>query len=237
MQKNSISILSTAPVREEMILMAAGKDIRLEIIPFIEVKPIHNQDIQDRIHAYSKQKQFIIFTSEQAVEYVFQKIQPQIPDWKIACIAGKTEKKLIDYFGQDRIIAVADNASRLAMKILDLNIQQALFFCGNLRREELPEILKEGNVELTELIVYETNLTPVRVSKRYDGILFFSPSAIKSFFTVNTLPSKTILFTIGQTTKASLMNLTQHKIISIDKPNKEDLVHLALQYFETPMIH
>ncbi|HEX4851773.1 MAG TPA: uroporphyrinogen-III synthase [Puia sp.] len=118
-----------------------------------------------------------------------------------------------------------------------MGIKQAIFFCGDLRRDELPDILKEGGVEINELVVYETKLTPVKVSMRYDGILFFSPSAIKSFFTLNELPSKTVLFSIGETTRATLMDFTDHKIISIDKPNKEDLVRLALQYFETPMIH
>src|SRR5215813_9314719 len=105
MQKNSITILCTAPVREEMIQLAASKNIRLEIIPFIDVRWVDESLVSDKILAYAKQKLTVIFTSVRAVESVMQKLRSQKPDWQIACIAGKTEKKIAGYFGEDRIIA------------------------------------------------------------------------------------------------------------------------------------
>lgn len=218
-----------------MIHLAASKNIRLEVIPFIEVKWVNESIVTQKVLAYAKQEIVVIFTSVQGVESVVHKLHSQKPHWRIACTSGKTERKVADYFGTHRIAATANNASELAKKILDLGVGEAVFFCGNSRRDELPDILKNGNVALTELVVYETMATPVHVTKRYDGILFFSPSAIKSFFSVNKLTSKTVLFAIGETTKESLVEFKDHKIISIDQPNKEDLVRLALQYFETPV--
>ncbi|HEX4850038.1 MAG TPA: hypothetical protein VFV08_04485, partial [Puia sp.] len=70
MQKNRKSILCTAPVREEMIQLADAKDIRLEIIPFIEVRAISDKTVSDKIQALARQEHIVIFTSIRALEYV-----------------------------------------------------------------------------------------------------------------------------------------------------------------------
>ena len=42
-------------------------------------------------------------------------------------------------------------------------------------------------LSVDEVIVYKTIETPKVLTKQYDGILFFSPSAVKSFFSKNSI--------------------------------------------------
>ncbi len=88
--------------------------------------------------------------------------------------------------------------------------------------------LKNKGIKLTEIIVYQTTLTPVAIEKKYDGILFFSPSAVESFFSRNTIPPTTTLFSIGTSTVEALKKFSSNKIIKGDEPDKVKLVTKAI---------
>src|SRR5258706_9822828 len=47
-----------------------------------------------------------------------------------------------------------------------------------------------------------------RAEKVYDGILFFSPSGVESFFNTNEVNEQTILFAIGNTTATEIKKYT-----------------------------
>jgi uroporphyrinogen-III synthase len=80
-------------------------------------------------------------------------------------------------------------------------------------------------------VVYQTIEVPHKISKEYYGILFFSPSGVRSFFKVNKLESKTILFAIGNTTANEIKKISSNKIIISDEPGKENLVQTAIDFF------
>ena len=82
-------------------------------------------------------------------------------------------------------------------------------------------------------MVYQTIATAKRVSKHYDGILFFSPSAVDSFFTANTIERNVILFAIGNTTAYAIKQKVNNKIVVTEQPGKEALVKKMLDYFST----
>ena len=87
----------------------------------------------------------------------------------------------------------------LAEKIIpEINDREVIFFCGNLRRNDLPDALRQKGITVREITVYQTSLTPVTIEKEYDAVLFFSPSAAESFFSKNSLPAKTVLFVYRQ---------------------------------------
>ncbi|MCC8142570.1 MAG: uroporphyrinogen-III synthase [Tannerellaceae bacterium] len=67
------------------------------------------------------------------------------------------------------------------------------FFCGQRRLNEIPERLSGAAISYKEVIVYETELTPQTLEKTYEGILFYSPSGVESFFSANH-PGKATLF-------------------------------------------
>ncbi len=92
-------------------------------------------------------------------------------------------------------------------------------------------MLKDNNVGIEEIIVYKTIETPQLILKKYDGILFFSPSAVQSFFLKNSISPRTKVFAIGNTTANALKLFTQQHVITADIPGIKILVYQAINYF------
>ena len=107
------------------------------------------------------------------------------------------------------------------------------FFTGNLRLDTLPNHLTQHNISFEELVVYNTRLTPTQVQQGFDGILFFSPSAVVSFFSINKISDSIVLFAIGDTTADTIKTYTKNKIITRNSPAKESMVEEAVDYFKT----
>ena len=135
------------------------------------------------------------------------------------------------FFGGESIIATADDANHLADAIIEKGVKEIVFFCGTDRRNELPEKLKAANIKVNEIVVYRTVLTAKNISKHYDGIMFFSPSAVRSFFSANKVSDDAVVFAIGNTTADTVKQFVQNKIIVADRPGKEALVEQMIAYF------
>ena len=108
------------------------------------------------------------------------------------------------------------------------------FFSGNLRKDTLPEMLTENQIMFNEIKVYDTTLTPHKISDKVAGILFFSPSAVSSYLKKNTLGNEK-LFCIGNTTADALRNvLSENKIKNIKtafQPSVENVIEQAIEYY------
>jgi uroporphyrinogen-III synthase len=154
------------------------------------------------------------------------------PNWQIYCIGVTTQELVKKYFGADTVVGVADNASALAQKIVSDSIaDEVIFFCGNQRREDLGSILREADIGITEVVVYETIALPHVLQHAYDAILFFSPSAVDSFFSINQLKNEPLFFAIGSTTAAAIQQYTNGEIIIAAQPGKDALMQQAINYF------
>ena len=104
-----------------------------------------------------------------------------------------------------------------------------LFFCGHKKRDELPNILSKNNIDFSTKEVYKTNLNYRKINTNSSGILFFSPSAIRSYCHYNKITSE-VLFTIGQTTANEAENYS-NKIITSKSNSIEQVVDNAIKYF------
>ncbi|SHL90768.1 uroporphyrinogen-III synthase [Chitinophaga sp. CF418] len=156
------------------------------------------------------------------------------PGWNVYCLEGATQQALKQRGNGFRhtITGTAANAASLAETIIKNGEKGPLvFFCGDKRRDELPDLLGQHNIILEELIVYETTETPALTGQEYDGILFLSPSAVHSFFSVNSLPPHTVCFSIGPTTARALQEHTNNKIITSPSPGMDQLVQTTIFYF------
>lgn len=232
MQQNNISILSTRPLPAPVVEEAALQGIDIDIQSFIETEPIQSVEVQQEIEQALLRSATIIFTSMNAVEAVALFIAEEMPDWSIYCIGQTTQELVKNYFGAASIAATANNAAELAGLVADeTDIDEVIFFCGDQRRDELPDILRSSGIEVTEIIVYHTIATPQVVKKEYNGVLFFSPSAVDSFFSRNKTGKQTMLFAIGTTTAAAIKKHTAGSVIISDTPAKERLVEKAINYF------
>lgn len=232
MQQNKISILLTRPLSDSLIEEARQFNIDVDILSFIETETTHSTEVQQEIENALMQSSTVVFTSMNAVQAVAEQLDGQQPDWKIYSIGNTTKQLVQKYFGEEAIAGTASSATELANLIIEEEADdEVIFFCGDQRREELTEILKNNDFEVNEIVVYETVAVPHKVEKQYHGILFFSPSAVESFFSNNKVAESTVLFAIGNTTANSLKKYSNNKIIISDEPGKENLFGKMLEYF------
>lgn len=236
MLKNKIQILSTRPVGKELVNEADNNDIILDEISFIKTEEIIDTEIEKKIRELSKQNITAVFTSINAITAVSKFITTKI-SWKIFCIGNTTKKLVKKFWGEDNIEGFADNANQLSKKILEnSSIKNVTFFCGDKRRNELQDNLIKYGIDVDEIVVYKTTETPTVLTKQYDGLLFFSPSAVQSFFSKNSVSNATNLFAIGSTTANEIKLFTQQPIIIAQIPGKENLVKLAITHFSKSKI-
>ncbi len=234
MKRNKLKILSTKKLNQEAIDKASLNDIEIDELPFITTEPIKDEDLKRKLREFLQEKITAVFTSKNAALAFDQIVNIELP-WKIFCIGQATKKTAEKIFGEERIIGVADNAEDLSDVILqDEEIQKVYFFCGNQRRDELPNKLKAGGVDVEEIVVYETIETPQKMSRKYyDGILFFSPSAVKSYFSLNKLSEEIQVFAVGKTTADSIIEHGEREIITAEIPGQESLIDRVIAHFST----
>ncbi len=231
MLKNKIQILSTRPVTEEFIKDAANNDIIIDEISFIKTEDILDIATERKIRELSNLEMTVAFTSMNAVNAVSKFITNR-PHWKIFCVGNTTKKALKKIFGEDAVEGFAENAGSLSKLILqNSSIQNIAFFCGDKRRDELPVNLNNGGIRVDEIVVYKTIETPTVLTKQYDGILFFSPSAVQSFFSKNSLSHTTKIFAIGTTTANEIKLFSQQPVIIAETPGKKNLVEMVCNHF------
>ena len=229
MQKDKKYLLSTRPLPKKVVEDAAAEDVVIEELSFIETTPVHDENIITQIKELGKQQHTVIFTSMNAVEAVIAQLDSK-PDWKIYAIGNTTKKLIEEAWGQEVIAATADNAQRLGERLIDDGITDVVFFCGDIRRDELPNKIRSEGGSVQEVVVYHTIETPSAIGKEYNGILFFSPSAVNSFFSVNKVSAKTELFAIGKTTAETLKRFANKKIIIAGTTDKAELARQAIQH-------
>ena len=172
----------------------------------------------------------LIFTSQNAVQSVL--LHPNCATLKnknVFCVGIKT-KTLLEENGF-HVAVYLDYASDLAEIItLIYSTDSYTFFCGNLRQETLPKALKTAQVDFNEIQVYETTLTPQKIKKPVDGILFFSPSAVESYLKENTI-KKELCFCIGETTADALPKTVKNIIIAA-QPSIEDVIEECIEEYK-----
>lgn len=226
-------ILITASINTSLLNELAAKCFEVDVIPFIETSVIKTKKTQQQIEHVLNKHANVIFTSNNAVKAVAENLQHHKPDWKIYCIGNTTKTLAEEYFGNDSIIATADDGTALANRIITQKgkLNEIYFFCGDKRRNELPGLLKQNNITVNEIEVYTTTMLEYTVEKNYDAVLFFSPSAVQGFFVHNSIEEKTALFAIGNTTANEIKKFVKNEIIVSDKPGKNELAEKVIAYF------
>lgn len=175
-----------------------------------------------------------VFTSQHAVKAVAEILSPVSANKKVYCLEGATRAALKDLLPDVDVRATAPDGVTLAEKIILDKPGSTVFFCGRIRRDELPEKLKLAGIELKEVIVYDTILSPKLLSEMPDAILFFSPSAVQSFHQKNTIPPDAVCFAIGATTAASIRtNNAAAQIVLASEPNQKSILDALKNHYQT----
>ncbi|GAC1386593.1 MAG: uroporphyrinogen-III synthase [Ginsengibacter sp.] len=230
MDKGEISILSTRPLSKPVLELAVEQSIRLDCISYIETSIIDTEELKIQIDKLAQENVIAVFTSMNAVESVQLHLKNK-PNWEIYCMGNTTKELVVNNFGEESLKGIANDAAALAKKIIEHHLKEVVFFCGDIRRDELPEALKKEKIKVTEICVYKTIETPVKLPREYDGVLFFSPSAVRSFFKVNHVSPTTTFFSIGDTTSLEIKKYSSNNIIIADRSIKDDLARQAIHYY------
>ena len=171
-----------------------------------------------------------VFTSKNAIIGIFSQFSSEELQFEnVYCVGDKTAQFLEEK--NVKVTVKANSSEELADEILlNKDIEEVYFFCGNLRRNELPEILTENNIKVNEVEVYSTNFKSVKIKNTYDGILFFSPSSIKSYLLKNT-NTQSVAFCIGNTTSSEAIDDFENVFVA-DEPTVENVIKSVNQYFD-----
>lgn len=235
-------VLCTRALPTALVQRAATRGIDLEVTEFITVHPLIPEPDQAFLEALSaRDGAVIVFTSKHAVTTVADFLDglgtPDAgPSWDIYCISRVTLEITRKRFPRSRIKGNGSYASGLAALILEnKGIREVCFLCGNKRRDTLPDSLRAGGVSVREITVYETVLTPHQVSGSYDGILFFSPSGVESFFSSNRVTDPaTHFFAIGRTTGEAIRTWSRNPLIVSGEQDAEVLISTVIDYYNKP---
>ena len=122
-----------------------------------------------------------------------------------------------------KVVKIAENSAELAHFILkNCKNESFSFLCGKSRIPDLEEILSLNNILIQPIEIYETSPHPHIVKEQYDGLIFFSPSGVKSY-AINNGFEDTHSFCLGQTTAKEVKKFTS-KFTIANAPNEKQLL-------------
>lgn len=211
LKMTKIRILSTKKLTNpERIILPVGQ-FRLIEEDFIRIKLLNFDIVPIAIGI-----DLLLFTSKNAVLSILKnKNAASLKQINCICVGEKT-KELLEQNGFV-VLDFTHYAEDLTKVILEkYSDKRFAFFCGNLRRNVLPDFFNENQIKFHEIQVYQNQLTPRKINEEFDAVLFFSPSGVISFLEKNTLEDQ-VCFCIGTTTADALASYTKHVILS-EKP-------------------
>jgi uroporphyrinogen-III synthase len=162
-------------------------------------------------------------------------LQLNIADFAIYCISRGT-KEYATALGLN-IRATALDASALADEILkDAEVKAVTHLSSNLRRDELSEKLLKAGVIVHDVTAYRTEFTPIATNELYDAIVFFSPSAVDSFLSMNSL-QQVPCFCIGKTTGDYAKQNGYQKVYVAEAPSEDILLQTIINFYSKKPLH
>ena len=170
--------------------IAEKYSIKVDFRPFIQVEAVPVKEFRKQkieILNYTA----IIFTSRNAVDHFFilcrdLKIEMP-PDMKYFCISEQTSNYLQKYIViRKRKIFTGLKDTRDLLEIIKKHRNEKFLFpCSDIRKNDIPDFLRENNYSFSEAITHNTvaaNLSDLK-EVFYDILAFFSPSGIHSLYT------------------------------------------------------
>jgi len=175
--------------------------------------------------------QNVIITSQNAVESLLDNFIPMELDFTNIYCVGKRTKRLIEK-KIGKVAHVETSAEKLAKYLANsMNGEEITYFCGNKRRDELPTILSENGIEVNEVECYQTQLTPRKIDKKYQGAMFFSPTGIESYLVDNNSDNDSVAFCIGETTASEAKKHFKNVVVA-EIPTVESVIKSVNNYFQ-----
>ena len=222
-----MKILFTKSLEREKVSEKLGADFSVDFVEVIKTE-------FKKTKSFGLKNNSLIFTSVNGVKAFFENgfspnenfTEPKNYN-KIYVVGSQTKKELGQHnFGTFKL---CKNASELSQFIVENSVNERfLHFCGNIAIDILDEKLPLQNISYKKIPVYKTEILYPKIDEKYQAIVFFSPSGVRSFAKFNQLDDLKI-FSIGKTTTSELEKLTDNKIITSSKNTLTDILNLILK--------
>lgn len=210
--------------------LAAG--IRILNKDFISIEPLISSEKAEALSELNPST--LAFTSTNSVEalsLLLKQYPVALKAEEVYCMAGRTAESVRENFPSLTVKGTGNSARELAGRIIADGVNDVVFFSGNLRRDDLPDQLRQHGVSVRELEIYKTHHKAVKVDGDFAGVIFFSPSAADSFFSLNQLNDSAVCFAIGETTANALKKYTSNRIMVASIPRQENLITMVIDHF------
>ncbi|MBS1952083.1 MAG: Uroporphyrinogen-III synthase [Cytophagales bacterium] len=185
----SILVTQEAPadVNSPYLKLAEKFNVKIDFRPFIQVEPIGAKEFRKQ-RVEILQHTAIIFTSRNAVDHFFTlciELKIEMPaDTKYFCISDQTSNYLQKYIviRKRKIFSGLKDTKDLLEILKKHKNEKFLYPCSDIRKNDIPDFLKENGFTYTEAIINRTvaaNLSDLK-NVYYDVLAFFSPSGVNS---------------------------------------------------------
>mgnify|MGYP000005834432 CR=1 FL=1 len=219
--KENPKVLITKILPAELHHILENNDIVATFYDAITITPIPIKTIP--------KSDFYIITSKTALEILTASQLSQLKKAAVFCV-GEQTKATLETLGFN-VTYCATNGATLAKKIVSDYQQHSFTFIGSSSRNEvLPNTLKHAHIVFNEVHCYQTQAIEKKFTATFDGIAFFSPSAVHSFFKYNTA-AKSHLFCIGNTTAAAAKKYS-NTITIASTPSFEATLAQIVQHYQ-----
>ncbi|MBN1650953.1 MAG: uroporphyrinogen-III synthase [Bacteroidales bacterium] len=171
-------------------LLAKKYKVNIDFHKFIKIEGIKAIDFRkDRIAILDHTA--VIFTSRHAVDHFFRlakEMRAEVPDtMKYFCVSEAIAFYLQKYvqYRKRKIFYGRQSFAQLMEIIVKHKGENFLLPCSDVAEVDLSKILKDNKINHSKAIMYQTvasDLLDVEIDK-YDLLVFFSPSGVKSLFT------------------------------------------------------
>jgi len=240
------SILVTQPKPEgdksPYFDLAKKLNIKIDFRSFIHVEGISAKDFRkEKINILDHTA--IILTSRNAVDNFFRictEMRVVVPEtMKYFCISESTAYYLQKYvqFRKRKIFHGNQKFIELMDVIKKNRSEKFLLLASDIHKDENPEILDEFKINYTKAVLYKTVCSDLSdlADIKYDILVFFSPSGIKSLFQnfPNFKQEKTRIAAFGDTTAQAVIEAGLTLDIQAPQPQAPSMTMAIEQYVKT----
>lgn len=223
----SILVTQEAPTdaNSPYLKLAEKFNLKIDFRPFIQVDAVPVKEFRKQkieIPQYTA----VIFTSRHAVDHFFsicQELKLEMPpEMKYFCISDQTSNYLQKYIviRKRKIFSGLKDTKDLLEIIKKHKNEKFLFPCSDIRKNDIPDFLKDNGYSFTEAIMYHTVAADLSDLKNvyYDILAFFSPSGINSLFVnfPDFIQNNTRIAAFGPTTAKAVKDA--NLILDIEAP-------------------
>ena len=230
--------------KSPFLLLARKFKLKMDFRPFIHVEGIPAKEFRKsklNLHDFSA----VIFTSRNAIDNFFRVCDElklkMSQETKYLCISEAIAVYLQKYtLYRKRKVFFANGTPKGLMDLL-LKYKEGENFllpCTDMHKEEIPAFLASREFKYSEAVIYKTVCSDLSDLKeiKYDMIVFFSPSGIKSLF--HNFPDfkqdKTIIAAFGPSTSKAVLDANLRLDVQAPVPQAPSMTMAIERFLKSP---